>query len=253
MLGIYFTGTGNTRHCVMKFVQAIDKEGICLPLESAECKKYIKNEDTIVFGYPIQYSNCPIYVRDYIESNGKLFAKKKIFIIATMGLFSGDGTGCSARLFRKCGAKVIGGLHLKMPDSVCDVSKLKKGEIECRQLIDEADKKIMESARKFEEGTPTKDGLSFFSHIAGLFGQRLWFYTKTAKYSDKLKINHDVCIRCGKCVENCPTHNLVMGDKYVTVKNKCTMCYRCIAHCPKQAITLIGNKVVVQYLYDNIK
>jgi len=41
---------------------------------------------------------------------------KNIFIIVAMGLFSGDGTGCTARLFRKYGADVIGGLHLKMPD-----------------------------------------------------------------------------------------------------------------------------------------
>ena len=253
MLGIYFSGTGNTRHCVETFVHAIDKEGICIPLESEECKKYIKSEDTIVFGYPTQYSNCPIFVRDFIKNNGQSFLEKKIFIITTMGLFSGDGAGCSARLFKKCGAIVIGGLHLKMPDSVCDVSTLKKGEQECRQIINEADKKILESARKLTEGVPTKNGLSFFHHIAGLFGQRLWFYSKTAKYSDKLKINHDACIRCGKCVENCPTGNLVMGDKEVTTKNKCTMCYRCIANCPKQAITLIGDKVVVQYLYENIR
>lgn len=253
MLGIYFSGTGNTRHCVETFVHAIDKESLCIPLESGECEKYIEKESTIVFGYPIQYSNCPIFVRDYIKHNGELFAGKKIFIIATMGLFSGDGAGCSARLFKKCGAVVIGGLHLKMPDSVCDVAALKKDEQNCRQIINEADKKIMDSARKLIEGTPTKDGLSFFHHIAGLFGQRLWFYSKTRKYSDKLKINNEACMRCGKCVENCPTGNLVMGDNEVMTKSRCTMCYRCIAHCPKQAITLTGDKVVVQYLYENIK
>lgn len=253
MLGVYFSGTGNTRHCVETFVQAIDKKSVCIPLESRECEEYIKKEDTIVFGYPTQYSNCPIFVRDFIKNKGELFKGKKIFIIVTMGLFSGDGAGCSARLFKKCGAIVIGGLHLKMPDSVCDVSALKKEQQEWGEIVNEADKKIMDSARKLIEGAPTKDGLSFFHHIAGLFGQRLWFYSKTRKYSDKLKINNEACMRCGKCVENCPTGNLVMGDNEVMTKSRCTMCYRCIAHCPKQAITLVGDKIVVQYLFENIK
>ena len=29
--------------------------------------------------------------------------------------------------------------------------------------------------------------------------------------------------------------------------NKCTMCYRCINKCPKQAITLLGKKVIEQH------
>lgn len=28
--------------------------------------------------------------------------------------------------------------------------------------------------------------------------------------------------------------------------NRCTMCYRCINTCPKQAITLLGKKVILQ-------
>jgi hypothetical protein len=43
-----------------------------------------------------------------------------------MGLFSGDGTGCSARLLKKYGAKIVGGLHIKMPDCIGDVKLLKK-------------------------------------------------------------------------------------------------------------------------------
>ena len=42
------------------------------------------------------------------------------FIIATMGLFSGDGAGMLARLLKNYGAIIVGGLHLKMPDSICD-------------------------------------------------------------------------------------------------------------------------------------
>lgn len=62
--------------------------------------------------------------------------------VATMGLFSGDGAGCSARLLKRYGAKVVGGLHIHMPDSVCDVKLLKKTMEKNQEIIKAADKKL---------------------------------------------------------------------------------------------------------------
>ena len=64
------------------------------------------------------YSNIPYMVRDFIINNSSIWKNKKVFCLSTMGLFSGDGTGCAARLLSKYDAKIIGGIHLKMPDSI---------------------------------------------------------------------------------------------------------------------------------------
>lgn len=254
MIGIYFSGTGNTKHCVSTFVKAINNDAISIPLESKDTPNYIKKEtDTIVFGYPTQFSNAPIFVRDYIMKNKDILKGKKIFIISTMGLFSGDGAGCTARLFKKIGAKVIGALQIRMPDNVSDVATLKKSNEENREIICKADKKIKESVNAYIKGQPTKDGLSALNHVAGLFGQRLWFYSKTKDYSNKIKIDTNKCIRCGKCTSICPINNLKMNSMGIEPKNKCTMCYRCISQCPQKAITLLGKEVVQQYSYDKFK
>lgn len=74
MVGIYFSGTGNTKHCVNKFIKLANKDSLLISLESEECKKYIRDEQNlIVLGYPIQYSNCPIFVRDFIKENAEIF------------------------------------------------------------------------------------------------------------------------------------------------------------------------------------
>lgn len=73
-----------------------------------------------------KFSNVPVMVKDFIKSHPDLWKGKKILCVATMGLFSGDGAGCSARLLKKYGAKIVGGFHIRMPDSVCDVKLLKK-------------------------------------------------------------------------------------------------------------------------------
>lgn len=74
----------------------------------------------ILFNFPICLLWC------VINDHSRLWKDKRVLCVATMGLFSGDGADCSARLLKKHGAKIVGGLHICMPDSVCDVKLLKK-------------------------------------------------------------------------------------------------------------------------------
>ncbi len=176
---------------------------------------------------------------------------KKVFCLATMGAFSGDGAGCSARLLKKYGATVLGGLHLKMPDSVCDSKLLKKSKEEKIEIIRRAEEKIERAVLQIRSGKYPQNGLGFFPHLVGLLGQRLWFYGKTRSYSDKLKINKGRCVGCGVCESICPMKNLTIENQIATPHGKCTMCYRCISECPQQAITLVGKEVVEQYRLEN--
>jgi ferredoxin len=252
MTGLYFSGTGNTKYCIEKFVQSIDPQNKAFPIETHRLDNLLAAETIIVFGYPVYFSNIPKVVRDFILNNPEIFNRKKIFIIATMGLFSGDGTGCSARLLRKCGAEIIGGLHLKMPNCIADVKLLKKTHKENRLLIEQTDKKIEQSSKRFREGKYTKEGLNILYHIAGLFGQRLWFYGETLSYKDKPDINLKKCIKCSACVKNCPMKNLEKKNGEIIHQNRCTMCYRCVNNCPVQALTILGKQVYEQYLFENM-
>lgn len=213
MIGIYLSGTGNTKHCVEKLVNLLDDTARCIPLETPYIINMLENENT-------------------------------------MGLFSGDGTGCTARLLKKYGAEILGGLQIKMPDSVCDSKLLKKGIEENRQIVKNADKRIEQTAEQIKRGIYPKEGLSFIAHIKGLFGQRLWFYRKTIYYTDKLKIS-DSCIGCGLCSKECPMKNIKMKENRAVPGKRCTMCYRCISLCPQKAITLLGKKVQEQCRLEN--
>ena len=149
------------------------------------------------------------------------------------------------------GAVILGGLHIKMPDSVSDSKLLKRTVEENREIIKKADQKIADTAKQIKLGRYPIEGISFTSHIIGLFGQRLWFYHKNAGYTDKLKISND-CIGCGKCAGLCPMRNISMVDGSPRPGSRCTMCYRCISSCPEQAITLLGERVQEQYRFEKI-
>ena len=250
MTGLYFSATGNTKRCVEKFVRCFDPENKSFSIESSELDNLLADETMIVFGHPTCFSNAPKIVRDFILRRAELFRGKKIFIIATMGLFSGDGAGCSARILRKCGAVIIGGLHLRMPDSVADNKLLKKTLDENRALVRRAEEKINFAAQKMEEGKPLQDGLRFFHRMAGLFGQRLWYYGKSLSYKDKPDIDPKKCICCGRCVKDCPMKNLEKRDDRIVHQKKCTLCYRCVNNCPAQAITILGKEVYEQCVIE---
>lgn len=49
MIGIYLSGTGNTKHCVEKLVNLIDDKSKCVPLEFPQIIDLLKKEDVIFF------------------------------------------------------------------------------------------------------------------------------------------------------------------------------------------------------------
>ncbi len=248
---IYLSGTGNTRFCVSKLAKMLDENAPVVAIEDGEAVSTISAYDNVILGYPVQFSNAPKVVRDLITENVDLWKGKNVLCLATMGAFSGDGAGCAARLLKRCGATVLGGLHIKMPDSVCDSKLLKKSKDENMSIIKRAEEKIERTALQIMSGKFPRDGLGIFAHAAGLFGQRLWFYGKTKRYSDKLKINEALCTGCGNCARVCPMKNLTVENRAAVPHGKCTMCYRCISLCPQKAITLVGDEVVEQYRIEN--
>ncbi len=246
MVGLYFSGTGNSKYCLERFLKEF-KDIQVFSIEDNKTIEQIKHHTQIIIAYPVQYSNIPKILKDFILKNADIWKNKEIFIIATMGLFSGDGAGILARLLKKHGAHIIGGLHLKMPDSIADEKVLKRSSKKNKALILEAEKKIIQAAHDFQNGRPSQEGIGLLPHLAGLFGQRLYFYTKTKHYSNKIKVSAGRCIGCGQCAALCPMKNMDITNGKAVSKDRCTLCYRCINQCPVQAITLLGKKVVQQY------
>lgn len=246
MIGIYFSGTGNSKYCVEKFLWHYGGTGEAFAIEDAEAIKQIISNQEIVFAYPVQFSNVPKIVKDFIIEHKDIWKGKRVFVIATMGLFSGDGAGVLGRLLEKYGAVITGGLHLKMPDSISDEKALKRPLEKNKELVVQAEQKIVGAVKAMKAGKPTQEGIGIWYRLAGLFGQRLYFYHKTRTYTDKLKIDSNKCVGCGKCEKLCPMRNISMKGGKAVAGDRCTMCYRCIGHCPKEAITLLGKKVQEQ-------
>ena len=56
-------------------------------------------------------------------------------------------------------------------------------------IVREADVRLTKAALSIASGNYPQEGLSFWAHMAGLFGQRLWFYNKTT--GDVIPTSHE--------------------------------------------------------------
>lgn len=136
MLGIYFTGTGNSRYVLDIFLKKYDKTADICALTDKNITHFIKENEKIIFSYPVQFSNIPKILKDFVD--------------------------------------------------------------------------------------------------------------KPQHYTDKLKIDAQKCVGCGKCVVQCPMKNIHIERHTAKALSHCTMCYCCVNICPQQAITLLGKNVVEQ-------
>ena len=255
MIGIYFSGTGNTRHCVERFVAAIDSNAECHSIEDSGVISALTQHETVVFGFPVYYSTLPKIAKDFITENKSAFQGKKIFIIATKGLFNAYGIICAKKMFADCGAEFIGSHQPIMPDNIRDLKIMEVAFDYSKdsKVIEKSDRKIAKVAEKFKMGKRVRSGLNPLNYIIGFFLRILWFYPKTDKYITAPKVNAAKCNGCEVCVGLCPMQNSKITDDKAVSGNKCTICYRCFGNCPTQALTVLGNKVYGQYDIEKVK
>ena len=83
MTGIYFSGTGNTKFCISRFLSGIEGEHRLLSIEDRAAVSEISGAEEILFAYPVYYSSLPKIVSDFISNNQDLWRGRRIFIIAT--------------------------------------------------------------------------------------------------------------------------------------------------------------------------
>lgn len=66
MVGIYFSGTGNSRYAAELFCKEYDEATKAFSLEDDNITRVVKNEEMLVFACPVQYSTVPKILRDFI-------------------------------------------------------------------------------------------------------------------------------------------------------------------------------------------
>jgi len=242
MITFYFSATGNTKFIAELFSRNMNAK--CISIED-DFTDEITSHDIIAFCYPIYGSRVPRIMREFVASHTNSLAGKKVIILVTQLLFSGDG----ARVFTDMlgSAEVIYAEHFNMPNNICNTPLFKKpGKNKIRRYIKNAEAKMAVVCKNIKSGIVVKRGFSGFSKMLGNIQGKPW-RTMEQNAKKDVKVDKD-CTACNLCIKICPMKNLENTHGAIKQKNNCTVCYRCVNKCPHKAITVwIHRKPKWQY------
>ena len=247
MLVLYFSGTGNTKYIANKFAEKMNGKSYSIE-EDVDFKEIILESEIITFCYPIYGSSVPLIMSDFVDKYKSYLNNKKLIILSTQMLFSGDGARVFVDLLRGVEFEVIYAEHFNMPNNLPNlpVINVKNGD-KLKKKVAKAEKKLSEVCDDINAKIIKKRGFNKVSKFLGYNLQRKGFTKLEKKIKDDVKVNDD-CILCSACVKVCPKKNLFINNNKINSKGDCTICNRCVNVCPKQAITVFyHNKVRVQY------
>ena len=248
MLTLYFSGTGNSKHIAEVFSRKMG--AICQSIEAdANFAKIIKAHKTIAFCYPIYGSRVPRIMREFVAKYIHELTGKKIIILVTQVLFSGDGARVFTDMFRKGAIKVIYAEHFNMPSNVGNLPLLwKPSPSKNKRYLAKAEAKLDRTCRNIKNGIIVKRGFNRFSQFLGSLQGLFWQGNSKKPTASRFSADHKAktgvkihkhCNACGLCVSICPMQNLEQVNGAIKPKGNCTVCYRCVNHCPKKAITVM--------------
>lgn len=232
----YFSGTGNTLLVVKKMQETFENNGINANLYRIEDSdpENVNLKHTIGLGFPIAELSTYEFVWKFIkslpQSNGT-----EIFMVDTLGGFSGGIVGPMREIVKKKGYNPIGAKEIIMPPNIFYIQdegtckqKVEKGLIKAEEYT----KDILNGKSKWGRVPILSDALYYTS----LLGLKI---TDTELNQKMLYLAPDKekCNKCGTCVKLCPINNLKIGEEdYPENLMHCEYCLRCTSFCPKGAI-----------------
>ena len=250
MLTLYFSGTGNTEYIAKSFSNSMDAK--CLSIEAdANFTQELKDNDAIAFCYPIYGSRMPRNMREFVARHMSDINGKKVIILVTQTLFSGDGARVFTDLFWDGMIDVIYAEHFNMPNNVNNLAIMRKAnDKKIKKYVRKADVRLRQVCKDIKAGIIKKRGFSRFSQAFGNIQGKAWQgdsrevepSIRSIEYRLKksVKIRKE-CTACNLCVEICPVKNLNNENGTVAPGNNCIVCYRCINRCPEKVISIMIN------------
>jgi len=247
----YFSGTGNSEYIAKLFGRYMNAP--CYSIEEKASDKKIdfgllmSANETIGFCYPIYGSRVPRIMREFVQKYMEFLKDRKLIILCTQMIFSGDGARVFTDLFPKNFMEVIYAEHFLMPNNVVNFFLLPLTNTKkIKRCVAGADQKMQIVCDNINKGIVKKRGFNIVSRLLGLV-QGSFMPGIEKKALNSVHINND-CTQCLLCVSLCPMKNLELQNGKITHRLNCTMCYRCINNCPQKAITVFFHeKVKVQY------
>lgn len=237
ILLLYYTGTYNTRFLTEKIKEMWFEKGYEISqveITNKTPKLNAESYDLIGLGYPIYGFNSPRPFNKFLRTV-KFKKGQRYFIYKNSGetmAMNKASNRVIKRIMNHKKVKLIGEYHFVMPYNI----HFPYEEDFIKQIF-HYDKKLLKIMDyDLEHGLIRKiksnliyDIASFFVSIQKIGGNiNSFFY----------KVDEDKCIKCSKCINNCPHENIYLKGGKIHFHHHCDMCMRCSFCCPTNAIKI---------------
>ena len=231
-LGIYvFSGTGNTLKCAEALKEALDRKGIRSGFHEIKNGETYHGEKNLILCYPVHGFNAPNamlrFCRDMPPGSGNVWFMK------TSGeplALNGNSSGELIRILQKKGCRVKGEFHYVMPYNMV----FRHSDELASLMWKTAQERIPQAAEQILDGTGNQIRPSFSAKAMSVLCRiEHWFYPKNGRL---YHVDRNRCVRCMKCVKDCPAGNISFSGGRFHFGGRCTGCVRCAFRCPEKAI-----------------
>ena len=245
-----FSGTGNTKKVAELYRTNLSSQ-YDVNIFSVEHLENNSGEEKIIpdpndydlcaFAYPVHGFNAPKIFVDFCRSLPSVknsdSEKKSAFIFKTSGEglhFNDYSSQKFIKILERKGFTFLSERHYVMPYNMIfrHTPEMVKGEWLYAQKLVKIHAEQILSGKKEKVHT---------SRLKGWFVPLFrieWLYAQAQ--GPFMKVDMNKCVKCMKCVKNCPYDNIRYDEKADRFRfgTKCALCVRCSFNCPSKAISI---------------
>lgn len=239
-----FSGTGNTRLIADLYKKYLtDYETVIFDIEIQKGSASFvpppnpSEFDLIGFGYPIHGFNAPEITVNFCRAlpDTDKTKRKKAFIFKSSGeghSLNNYSSGLIIKILEKKGFDILCERHYVMPYNM--IFRHSPEMVKSEYIY--ADALVRLNCRDLQNGFREN---VHFNPLKAWFVPLLrieWIYARLQ--GPFMKVDMHKCIKCMKCVNNCPLNNISFADEKFKFGTNCSLCVRCSFNCPVCAISI---------------
>lgn len=237
---LYFTGTGNSAYIAKQMAELTGDSLISMNERiMTNDVSEINAGGKLVFVVPTYAWRIPRIVEEWIAKT-KFTGDVNAYFVMNCGDTIGNAKKYIKQLCKRKGFQYMGVTGIVMPENYIARYDAPEESV-ARQIIEDANPAIRRIAGLIHEGKIFPDMQSNIVDYLNSSVVNIAFYicfVKTYKFTAD-----DKCIRCGRCVKECPLNNIYLKENKPVWAKKCTHCMACICKCPTGAIEYGKNSV----------
>lgn len=236
----YFSGTGNSRAVAEMLAGLRGDNIVCInPKMIAEEAPEIElglHDSNFIWVFPVHSWGLPSPVIKVIRS---LVIKSKAMVAHHMVATCGDDCGLTDKMWeteiRNRGWEPVGFYTVRMPNTYVGLPFFDVDSPKCRDSKLAAMKaRVEEISDKIGRGMMCRDIQP--GHFAWIKTKVVYpYFMKKMIDPSRFRFERDLCVECGRCMDICPTGNLILNPKPEWGDN-CCGCLACYHACPAKAI-----------------